>query len=77
MGLEIALDWMPGSLVPQLGSARMYWVALSQDIPFPGDPVSLTIHTRGFGRRRSIGVVALALVGHHVMFYRSRDICSI
>lgn len=77
MGLEIVLDWMPGSLVPQLGSARMYWVALSQDILFPGDPVSLTTHTRGVGRRGSIGVVALALVGHHVMFYRSRDICSI
>ena len=77
MGLEITLDWMPGSLVPQRGSARMYWVALGQAIPFPGDPVSLIIHARGVGRRRGIGVVALARVGHHVMFYRSRDICSI
>ena len=77
MGLEIALDCMPGSLVPQLGSARIYWVALGQAGPFPGDPVSLTIHARGAGGRASIGVVVLALVGHHVMFYKSREICSI
>ena len=77
MGLEIALDWMPCSLVPQLGSARIYCVALGQAVPFSGDPVSLTIHARGVGGRGSIRVVVLALVGRHVIFYKSREICSI